>query len=841
MKKRYLFAVPLLFLSLTACGYKVPKTKYDKVKVAFNGVESSFQKLESSSSKKASKPIGKVYYAPNGFDGDTVGYDRLALLFLEKDIKGHSVDELSYSQPPMVQFQCLKKVFDKVGNGFEFGTKYYDNITGEVYVDFSTGFKDESKKSENKYNYDYLLGIDVNIDDNDLIIADVCFDVKLSQDSKSYETIWYVKMTLDYEMSNETPTYKLDMHTQNDEKDLPFFNRYTYENDYVDVRENKINEWRKFCMHSSKKLVKDETHVTFSDYINEGDIEYKVDHPKVFINGNYYKSEESGDVVDQLNGDAYFQYFECYDDPSGTAFLNKTGSKNSVIKDIYKDFSKVFNEDLAYNIVCREEDDKDDENENKPNLTGIRAMATDGKTGVENYVVGDVSIDSLFSGYLDGQGQNTRIDLWYADETNHSVEKVKTMEDMEFSFTCGRQDNQNNLYPYVSVNKDTTILDAYDAVKEANNTDDVNEHFLLKVRDTRKNLEGVIKLIFDGSINQSFDAPELPKEAMNLGIPSYDGRNIQYSLRNDTFDDCILFLNVDNTNLREFNNYLKKMVDNGFTKITSRYYTNDGIFKKNHGNNEILFVTVNKSPEFGTNNDNKVWIEAYLSPRPTTNNKVSTFPSELTQMGVPTFESSTAKFIYESINKDVLFIYDAAVEETKPFEDNFFSNRMTPYIFSKVINDGKDILSLTKKTIFDNEYICYEIQVYANPNYVEPEQQNTLEINSLVISGDFNQWNPNGKNPSDIFEKDGNSFRLINYRLSANSSFKMVANENLNVTNESTNYDGFGYDDVTNIAEFGATFAKGENGKIVVNQDCVLSIAASLQNNVLSFNFKMSK
>ena len=33
--------------------------------------------------------------------------------------------------------------------------------------------------------------------------------------------------------------------------------------------------------------------------------------------------------------------------------------------------------------------------------------------------------------------------------------------------------------------------------------------------------------------------------------------------------------------------------------------------------------------------DNKVWIEAYLSPRPTTNNKVSTFPSELTQMGVP--------------------------------------------------------------------------------------------------------------------------------------------------------------------------------------------------------------
>ena len=45
MKKRYLFAVPLLFLSLTACGYKAPKTKYDKVKVAFNGVESSFQKL----------------------------------------------------------------------------------------------------------------------------------------------------------------------------------------------------------------------------------------------------------------------------------------------------------------------------------------------------------------------------------------------------------------------------------------------------------------------------------------------------------------------------------------------------------------------------------------------------------------------------------------------------------------------------------------------------------------------------------------------------------------------------------------------------------------------------
>ena len=149
MKLRSFFVVALLFSSLTGCGgsYQVPTNNFDKVKTAFNGVEKSFKKI-SSSKKRAN---GLQPRAKN-VDG---GLNSLFSLFTNQDIKGHSIEDLSYNEPPMIQFQYLKAVFDKVGQGFEFGTKYYDNITGEIYVDLETGFKDKNKNANNKYSFDY--------------------------------------------------------------------------------------------------------------------------------------------------------------------------------------------------------------------------------------------------------------------------------------------------------------------------------------------------------------------------------------------------------------------------------------------------------------------------------------------------------------------------------------------------------------------------------------------------------------------------------------------------------------------------------------------------------------
>ena len=130
------------------------------------------------------------------------------------------------------------------------------------------------------------------------------------------------------------------------------------------------------------------------------------------------------------------------------------------------------NEDLAYNIICREEYDNNHDEQQQSNIAGIRPMSRDGLSGVENYVVGNIAVVNLFNGYTDGDGNKQIIALYYADAANSPIEEVRSLGDLDYSFTCGTRDNENNLYSYIKVNKETTIQEAYDALKEANNTDD---------------------------------------------------------------------------------------------------------------------------------------------------------------------------------------------------------------------------------------------------------------------------------------------------------------------------------------------------------------------------------
>ena len=180
MKKRSLFVIALLFSSLTGCGgsYKAPTNEHDKVKVAFNGVEKSFKKIASGKSLNTRNKLQPRYKNVDS------GLSSIFGLYSNADIRGHSIEDLSYNEPPMIQFQYLKAVFDKLGNGYEFGTKYYDVITGDIFLDIDTGLKDEEKKAENQYSFNYKLAIDINIDSNDLINADVSFDIDFSQGTR---------------------------------------------------------------------------------------------------------------------------------------------------------------------------------------------------------------------------------------------------------------------------------------------------------------------------------------------------------------------------------------------------------------------------------------------------------------------------------------------------------------------------------------------------------------------------------------------------------------------------------------------------------------------------------
>ena len=297
--------VGLLTIGLIGCNTnKLPTTQYEKVKFAFNGVEKSFKspkvvkrnkplllkrnKIGGSNPSSALDTIFNLYTEEDKRDDflDDVSYNQPPMIQFQYD---DFLDDVSYNQPPMIQFQYIKKVLEKIGNGYEFDKKYYDTITGEMYVDINTGAKKE-KGDEFKYNYTFTLGMDINIDDNNLITADVSFDINLKKGSESYTTKWYVGIELDYDMANNSPNYTMSMVTENDERELPYYGSYTYEYDYVEVKNSEINEWRKFCMDNDHRLVKDASHQDFNAYVNEG-CEYKVDACSWYKNGTYYKNK----------------------------------------------------------------------------------------------------------------------------------------------------------------------------------------------------------------------------------------------------------------------------------------------------------------------------------------------------------------------------------------------------------------------------------------------------------------------------------------------------------------------------------------------------------------------
>lgn len=364
MKKLGLFSAILAISLLTGCGtndkYVPPATPYEKVKTAFSGVESSFKNVSSNNASNNAKQLNKKLSRLAA----SSTLDSLFSIFSSEDNQGDVIDDLSYTQPPMIQFQCLKYAFDKIGSNYSFDTKYYDTVTGIVYIDFETGFESEHKP-EFEYNYAFTLGLAINIDENDFITADVSFSIVLSKEGSTYQTDWYVSMALDYNMDKENPTYTLTMLTNNDERGLPYYDRCVYEYDYVNVRENKIIEWRKFDLEAEIPLVKDSEHQTFGTYINSG-TSYTVGSFAWYKNNAFYKAKDLKRNLDRKERVAtlFYELGLNNTDINKVPFFNKQGTNNSVIKTMYTEFSNIFRKDIIYSLVTRDEDER--EIERKP-------------------------------------------------------------------------------------------------------------------------------------------------------------------------------------------------------------------------------------------------------------------------------------------------------------------------------------------------------------------------------------------------------------------------------------------------------------------------------------------
>ena len=505
MKKQISLISSLMFFLSTSlligCNtIKLPTTQYEKVKFAFNGVERSMKKKEVN---KLSHIVLDNKKSKIGGTNLSQGLSAIYNLYQDGDLRGDNLDDLEYNQPPMIQFQYLKKVFEKIGSNFSFDSKYYDVIEGDVYIDINTGEK--SDKQEDKCSYQFTLGIDINIDSNDLINADVSFDIELTKGSNKYNTNWYVTMLLDYDMENASPNYTLTMVTENDEKQLPYYNAYTYEYDYVEVKENKINEWRKFDYSTSEKLVKDNDHQTFQSYLSNESFTYKVDYCPWYKNNKYYKFTRMSEDNKQVIAKAFFEDLGLNStEINASVFTNKEGIKNTAIKDIYKEFTKIAKEDIIYSLLVKESasdhhggGDNGGSNNQDANIAGIIAKDHNNEE-VGLIELPDVSFREMFNGFVNTfNGQKEVIHLDYVDINKNVIREVDDYD--RLTYVVGYEDYQD------MVELDDKLSDIIDTISTRRSVDKItlkNSDLTLLIANVELQIGGALKFRYTGEIHK---------------------------------------------------------------------------------------------------------------------------------------------------------------------------------------------------------------------------------------------------------------------------------------------------------------------------------------------------
>ena len=448
----------------------------------------------------------------------------------------------------MIQFQCLKRIFDWLGEYYVFGTKYSSTMYGTIYFNPSTGDRREINDVF-KYDYSFNLSLQIDIDANDIITADVAYKISLYQGSTVLETNWYVGMILDYEMSKESPTYTLTTVTDCAQSDLEF-REYgnTYEYDYVEMKEGRVNEWRKFCYDVNKRMYKDASHPTFSAYLLEPDFQAQIGASKWYKNGNLSKiSHPNTDKTKKFIGALFDKLGLNSSDIDGQSFINKESIQHDAINVIYQGLSESFNQDLVYKIVTN----------NGEKVRKVKhSMQVMDSTYTEVHFINlskDTTLRTLFN------GQENNYGIWFFDENEVALEQVEDLNTVQFFFTIpygssGEEKVFGNDY------LDTRISALYEQLgRQYYDEREPNTFYAyLRIRDNLSSLHAVIEIGTSGELQEQivqYFKGIFPSQVTSLGFPIYEGTSCLFRFN----DDIQPYLDVSQTTQAELDAFEAKL------------------------------------------------------------------------------------------------------------------------------------------------------------------------------------------------------------------------------------------------------------------------------------------
>lgn len=413
---------------LAACGNKdnakLPSSNYEKVQFAFNGVESSLKnsnsskKLKSNYASTDSKMFAISYGVPLlKLMANSVNSDDISTIYNAMSVeKETSNPSFEYDEPPMIQFQYLKDLYEEVGEDFTFGTKYTYNLTGNVYYDFENRVATESAEFLQQYSFD--LSIKINIDENDLISAIVGFDITYTNGGISRNQKRYAELILDYDMNETSPTYEL---TMIDIDDLLSFEsddeKYiSAEYDYVNVEKNTIKEWRKFGVCSPNTLANYQD----NDYI------YKYSVLRAFKDNKLFKATNSFNKnINLKNAVLGLGFIDAL--TSRDAFDRESGQDNSKIQVVVNKFNNILGKDFVNSFIYTGATEEwADDREPEPENLFLRIESTGGYQ-----VYQDIKLDDLFNPNIgwDEKGIKQYLTIYYKNGEDNTLATYNNFND----------------------------------------------------------------------------------------------------------------------------------------------------------------------------------------------------------------------------------------------------------------------------------------------------------------------------------------------------------------------------------------------------------------------------
>ena len=549
----------------TRSKYKAPTTSYEKVSVALSGVESSLAKYKYSEKASAGSKTRSVRRI--GGADYTGALADIAKLYSSNDSQGDKIDSIDFDQPPMIQLQCLRKVFESTGENYSFGTKYYDTISGEVYFDIATGEKQTGDAF--KYDYNFTLSLSIDIDSSDLITSDMSFEIELTKGETTLHSTWYTAMLLDYEMSKESPTYTLTMYSDNEESDLTYLEYgNTYEYGFVDMKEGRLNEFRKFCYEINKRMVKDETHIAFSDYMKETNVKAQIASSKWYKNAELRKISHPNTSKTMKFIEALFDKFGLNTtDVNGAAFINKEGTKNATIKSMYQEFSNSRGQDIIYALVTGPE--------NREQVkTSIHVMDYTVSTKIYDISLNeDISLRTLFN------GEESNYAIWYFDKNEEALEQAEKLDEINFRLsipygTDNLSETFDNSYPKTNdhyLDLDSNVSELYKKLGKANYLQRKSVAYLFIYDGLLNAVLSVTLGDADKEVVDLYFKGFFPEELLALGFPEYHGENCLYEYN----DDEEMILDISKTNATELATFKEELETALWTKevkgTTNRY------------------------------------------------------------------------------------------------------------------------------------------------------------------------------------------------------------------------------------------------------------------------------